>query len=208
MIEESEGTFYNFSIERSVFEKGETFTLEPFFLYTKVPKEVTFPYVIEFNPMPFFFPSYQTNVVGFEEFPEQFLIKEGTRCNYKCSKFTKECEAVECWDRPFVCFGDRKECLKLEGNGTCIKTTKDESSKVKESEDKDYQILTPSFFADLFRLVTVYNEIRSAGDVATYRMGRSIFWYCELKDKVNVLCSLAGSFHPVFTPKLLKTFAG
>lgn len=191
--------FYNFTIQFSIESK-------PFHLYTKVPSTYTFPYKAHHSPIPFFFTRYIVQTLEFEEFPEQFLIKEGTRCRFNCSKLTRECEAFECWDRPFVCFGDKSECMKLEGNGTCIKTEEGTNSGEEELENNDFEILSSTFFFDLLHL-SVYKIVSQKYGWVHLDGGITNTWECELRDENNVFCINTGGFAGP-SSQLLKTLAG
>lgn len=196
---EEEGRFYNFTIQ---FDTKS----QHFHLFAKVPTNYSFSEQLPYHPFPFFFTLYKTELVRFEEFPEQFLVKEGTRCNYNCSKLTKECMTLDCWDRPFACFGNFEECMKLEGDGTCIKTAKENSSLVEELKDDDYEVLSSNFFWHFLRLsmnvIVIDKEGWGDNDV-----GRTFFWKCQLQDEINVFCNTSGVVSGV-ARLLLKGVAG
>lgn len=110
------GVFYDFKI-------GENDT-ERFYIKIKVPKNVTFPYNEMLNPIRFFLPDFSREIVEFEQYETVFMVTQGTRCRYKCSRQTKKCEASVCWNRPSACFGILAECLNYDSDGGCRNTAK------------------------------------------------------------------------------------
>ncbi|KAL5278792.1 hypothetical protein ACFFRR_003424 [Megaselia abdita] len=178
---EKEGEFYNFTIQFD----NET---DPFYLYAKVPNSYKFQYLETVNPISFIFNKYSVEVIEFDGFPEKYLLKEGTRCRYNCSKLTKECITLECWKRPFVCIGDFKECHKLDGNGTCVKPQEDIIDEQVLDND-NYEVISSTNLWDILNFGAGEVIIDNEGYVQLLEYQLPFYWFCELLDEINVFCS-------------------
>lgn len=174
-------------------------------LYTKVPYYFHFPYEASHNPIPFFLPNYRIEVLKFEEFPETFTLKEKTRCRYNCSVETKECETLECWDRPFLCFGNAKECWKHDGKGLC-KIALEETKTHDDESDKEFVEKSSIDFGEqlLFGYFSQNIDDKNFVQIPTYA---NFFWRCSVENEFEVLCVITNAVAGA-SSQLLKTIAG
>lgn len=168
-----------------------------------VPSGQEIPYFDNENPIHFFLPTFYISRVKFREFPEEFVAIEGLRCKWRCSKDTKKCEKLTCWNKPTICMGDYRECLKQDGDGLCINIS-GKNENPSNHEDDNYFEYTSTYIADNIGLPYQSYEITSGGYVENYSEEKR--WSCGLQG--NVVYCRYSIVYSTYSPMLLKTTAG
>lgn len=176
-IPKETGVFYNFKI-------GENNT-KGFHIKIKVPNTVTFPYNATINPIRFFLPDFSREILEFKDSRKIFVVTEGRRCRYKCSRKTKKCQTSVCWNRPSACFGDLAKCLNYDSDGGCRNTAKFKRRPTRKNK-KSYELSSIDFRKPL-HIPSQKLIIDSQGN-ANITPEPSYYWKCILEGSLKVNC--------------------
>ncbi|KAL5285644.1 hypothetical protein ACFFRR_007374 [Megaselia abdita] len=192
------GEFYNYRI------RPDNKTDYIFEINIRVPDSINFPYESKTTPFEFFLPLFKTELVAFLEYDEIFMVTEGERCQYRCSKENKRCRVLRCWDRPSACFGDFEKCLEYDSEGECKNMANSQPKPNKQNEEY-YDISS----ADFRRILRIGNEryfINNLGG-AEFNPEAIHIWKCILEEKYRVYCFISSSLAG-WNLKTLKTLSG
>lgn len=192
--------YYNFTLDVS-FTIGFT-SQRLIHLYLPVPSNVSFPYETLENPIPFFLPYYDVQVLTLKSSDQTFVRISGQRCRWECEKLSKKCNVLECWENPTLCSGDVSKCLKIDGNQEC---SSDQPPSGPKNIKERFQEYFSTDFGELFGIG--YSEIIVENANSSHQiMQNEYLWECELTTESDVSCFT--KVDSKYGGKCLKTLCG